>query len=635
MKKILTLTLTMVGLFLSTGSFAAIWGTLSVCVGSTTLLTHDSISTSGTWSSSNTAVATIGAPYAPYGVYINGISSGTATITFVGTAGTSTAVVTVSPMPAAITGGGSSFCVGSSITLADATSGGTWYSGSTYVATVGVTTGVVTGAHAGTTTIYYTVGGFCTVSTVVTVTGTPVGDSLTGPSTVCTGSTITLSSTAGGGTWSSSNPSVATVSGGVVSGVASGAAIISHTVTGTCGSSTAAHAVTVTSTTSPGTISGTLTVAIGSTTGLYDAVTGGTWSSSTPSVATISSGGVVTGVAAGTTTITYTVTGCSGAAYTTAVVTVTTPNCISGDVLFTGVPFYGMVKVWLIKYNPTTHMLSACDSTYAYSSTGTSAHYSFCGMGTDSFRVKAADDSMMSGTGYLPTYHTSSAYWNTATVIYHVSGTNDIGKDITMGYGTTTSGPGFIAGDVTTGANKGTSSIPAVGLLMYCVNNTTGAILQQTKTDATGHYSFSNLPVGEPYKIYPEAINYATTPYPAITLTSGAPSMSVASFVQHTISMTITPNGVGVNNVTAANAGISVFPNPTSGSLNVKWTAANAGNGTVVIADVTGRQVLTTTVDMNQANGNARINLAGIGAGVYMVSIKATGVNYNAKIVVE
>jgi uncharacterized protein YjdB len=632
MRKVLTLTLTLVALMLSTGSFAAIWGTLGVCVGNTTLLTPDSLSTSGTWSSSTPSVATVGLTTG----IVTGISAGTSTISWNGTSGLSTAIVTVSAMPPAIGGGGSPICAGATTTLTNAVPGGVWSSYVLYVATVDAATGVVTGSHAGTATIAYTVGGGCMVSTVVTVIGA-TSDSLTGPTAVCAGSTITISSILSGGTWTSSSPSIATVSGsGVVTGVAAGTAIITHAVTGTCGTTVSTRIVTVTSTTSPGTITGTTSVGIGFTTSLYDAVSGGTWSSSTPSIATISSTGIVTGVAAGTTTITYTVTGCSGPAYATTVVTVTTPNCISGDVLFTGAPLYGPVKVWLIKYNPTTHILSACDSTYVYCTTGTSVHYSFCGMGTDSFRVKAADDSMISGTGYLPTYHTSSPYWGTATVIYHVAGTNDLGKDITMGYGTTTSGPGFIAGDVTTGANKGTvDGAPVPDMLVFCVNNTTGAILQQTRTNAAGHYTFSNLPVGEPFKIYPEDMNYATTPYPAITFTSSSTSMTVANFVQHTVSMTITPNTTAVASVTASNTGISIFPNPASGTLNVKWSAVNAGNGTVVIADVTGREVLHSNIDMSAANGSARISLDGISNGIYMVSIKANGVNQNAKIEIQ
>ena len=52
-------------------------------------------------------------------------------------------------------------------------------------------------------------------------------------------------------------------------------------------------------------ITGSNSVYIGSTTTLTDATSGGTWSSSVPSVATVDANGVVTGVGTGTTNITY------------------------------------------------------------------------------------------------------------------------------------------------------------------------------------------------------------------------------------------------------------------------------------------------------------------------------------------
>lgn len=632
MKKVLTLAAIIIALFSTQSSFAAIYPTHTVCEGATLTLYDSSTggpSTGGTWSSSNTAVATIGATS---GV-ISGISAGTTIISFVGST-TSSVVFTVNPVPGAITGGGTAICVGSSgFTLSCTPAGGTWSSSSPGIAGVGVSSGTVGGYSAGTAIISYRLSTGCSATTVVTVI---TSDSLSGASSVCLGSTTTITSTIGGGTWTSSNPSVATVSStGVVTGVSAGTAFIDHTTTGTsCGLTYIAHLITVTSTTIPGTITGTTSVAIGSTTTLSSTTPGGTWSSGSTGIATISGFGVVTGVAAGTAVITYTVTGCSGPASTTATVTVTTPNCIAGNVLFTGAPFYGTVKVWLIKYNPSTLMLSAVDSAYIYSS-GSSASYSFCGMGTDSFRIKAACDSIYSTTGYIPTYHTSSAYWSAASVVYHVSGTYDAGKNITMLSGTPTTGPGFIGGSVTTGANKGTADgDPVEGMLIYCVK-TSGEILQFTTTNALGHYSFSNLPVGVSMKIYPEDINYATVPYSAITLTTAAPSLTVADFVQHTLSMTITPKTVTVGDIAAANTGISVFPNPASGKLNVQWNVVNAGTGTITVTDVTGRRVLTNNVDMTNGNGNTVLNLDGVNKGLYIVSIKANGVNYNNSIAVE
>src|SRR4029077_15145001 len=112
---------------------------------------------------------------------------------------TATTVVTVNPLPSAISGT-ATVCVGSTTTLSDA-GGGTWTSSTSSVATVVSGTGVVTGVSSGTSTITYTLGTGCTTTTVVTV--NPLPSAISGTATVCVGSTTTLSD-AGGGTWTSS-----------------------------------------------------------------------------------------------------------------------------------------------------------------------------------------------------------------------------------------------------------------------------------------------------------------------------------------------------------------------------------------------------------------------------------------------
>ncbi len=74
-----------------------------------------------------------------------------------------------------------------------------------------------------------------TTKIIVTVTRFDAGI-ITGPSSLCVGSTITLADTTSGGTWSSSNTAVATIgSSGVVTAIAGGSTIISYTVTSSCG----------------------------------------------------------------------------------------------------------------------------------------------------------------------------------------------------------------------------------------------------------------------------------------------------------------------------------------------------------------------------------------------------------------
>src|SRR6185369_4114710 len=110
------------------------------------------------------------------------------------------------------------------------------------------------------------------------------------------------------GTWLSSNTAVATVDGtGLVTGVSAGNSTISYTVTDGNGcTATVTAVVTITTLPTVGPITTTapsFDVCENSTIPLADATSGGVWSSSDPSVATINSSGVVTGIANGTTII--------------------------------------------------------------------------------------------------------------------------------------------------------------------------------------------------------------------------------------------------------------------------------------------------------------------------------------------
>jgi uncharacterized protein YjdB len=277
---------------------ASITGTLSICEGTNTTLS--STTTGGSWSSSNTSVATVGSAGT-----VNGVAAGNATITYTQGGCNTTVVVTVQAIPSAIAGA-LAVCEGNTGTLTNASSGGMWLSDNTAVATVGSSSGMVTGITAGTANVTYTVSTGCAVTAVVTVNGVP--GSITGTGTVCTGTTTTLSCTPAGGTWVTTTPSVATVGSatGIVTGVSAGTAVVTYSAGTGCYSTTV---VTINAT--PGTPAGTATVCEGATTTLTSAITGGTWSSSNTAAATVNSSGVVTGVAAGTADIAYILsTGC-------------------------------------------------------------------------------------------------------------------------------------------------------------------------------------------------------------------------------------------------------------------------------------------------------------------------------------
>jgi len=301
---------------------AAITGATSICTGRTVALSD--LITGGTWSSSDATIASIDAVSGT----ATGTGTGSATISYsapVSCGVTFTAVtITVNLSPAAITGI-SNICPGTTTTLSESISGGTWSSSNTAQATVN-TAGMLTVASAGTPVITYQLSTGCSTTATVTVNALPL--LITGTNSVCPGSTILLSDASSGGVWSSGATAIASAgSGGAVSGVSPGAALITYTLGTGC-----MRSVSITVNPLPAAITGGSTACPGAVTTLTDATSGGMWNSSNTAVASVGSGGAgsgVYGVAPGTATISYIITGTGCAA--AAVITVNPlPLAITG-----------------------------------------------------------------------------------------------------------------------------------------------------------------------------------------------------------------------------------------------------------------------------------------------------------------
>jgi trimeric autotransporter adhesin len=669
----------------TSSSISPISGTLSICTGTATTTLTDATS-GGTWSSSNTSVATIGASTGT----VYPVSGGTTTITY--TVGSSyvTAVFTVNPAPAAISGP-TTVAVGSTITLSDATPGGTWSSITPATGTVS-STGVVTGVSAGACYIKYTVGS-CYVAIAITVTTSTPPPAITGTMYVCTGTTRTLADATTGGTWSSSNTSVATVglTTGVVTGVSAGVTTITYATAG--GYATASFTVNA----SPAAISGSSSLCVGSSITLSDATSGGTWSSSGTSIASVTSGGVVSGVSAGVVNIyyvagtcgayksvtvnalptlsvttypnvclngeylavggaatyswsgpglscttctsvyivpsvstTYTVTGTSAAGCSSITLISANANRISGFITYSGVLSTDSLKVWLIHFNPTDSSITALDSMYTCMSGGT-PFYKFLSKPAGNYMVKAKLLRSVPGTsGYVPSYSLSTTHWYSAATVAHTSGADSL--HINMVYGTVPTGPAFIGGYVYAGAGRGTADAPVSGMMILLKDAVTGEVLTYTYTDATGAYSFSNLAFGV-YNVYPEEYVFNTIQSAPITLTASSESATGINFRQYLGSRIIKPMQTNsIKPITVA-GGLSVYPNPTNGMLNVKWDNQAIGSAEVIVADMAGRVVYKSTISINEAAGQAQADLAELNDGVYLITIKGDNIYYTSKLV--
>ncbi|NDC43047.1 MAG: hypothetical protein EBZ77_16110, partial [Chitinophagia bacterium] len=197
-------------------------------------------------------------------------------------------------------------CTGSTITLTDSVTGGIWRGSNPTVAAVAAGFGTVTGLTAGIDTITYIAPSGCVTKKVITVYNAP--RSITGTSSVCPGATTVLNNPTPGGSWTSANPSIATVSNtGIVTGVSANTTTISYTLFGSLCSATMPFTVNPL----PSFIQGTAAFCANATDSLFNLTRGGTWSVLPSSVASIDTGGVLTGISGGTANVTYTMpTGC-------------------------------------------------------------------------------------------------------------------------------------------------------------------------------------------------------------------------------------------------------------------------------------------------------------------------------------
>ena len=299
-------------------------GTATLTVASYT--PPDTTQTGITWSSSNPAVATVS------NGTVTAVGGGTAEITAASTANsavkksctvTVTAPLTgisLSPDPLSIRGLGNTGSFTVTYIPADTTQRVlTWSSSNTAVATV--SNGTVTAAGGGTAMITATsavnggISGTAVVNVVIPVTGITLDKSALSLTKGATGSLmvtyIPTTTTQTGVTWSSSNTTVATVSGGTVTAKALGTAVITAASVADP-TKTAACTVNVSVPIAGLSLPAAMTLGVGNAYLLTPAYTpsdttqtGVTWSSSNTTVATVLNG-MVTAKTAGTAIITAT-----------------------------------------------------------------------------------------------------------------------------------------------------------------------------------------------------------------------------------------------------------------------------------------------------------------------------------------
>jgi hypothetical protein len=276
-------------------------------------------------------------------------------------------------------------------------------------------------------------------------------------------------------------------------------------------------------------------------------------------------------------------------------------------------------KLWLIRHDSSANTLTAVDSIEM--NPGEFEYIFTNPIPGNNYLVKVKPVySVPPAYGFVPTYHDSSIYWNGATEIVH-TGSPSWG-DVWLQSGTQTSGPGFVGGNISQGAGKGTGTgVP--DMLVFLRTSINNKMIASTYTDANGDYSFNNIPAGS-YNVYPEEMNYTTTPSTTLNITAGQTNSTGVDFVQTDDEIKPTTE-LGISPV-SKNDGISIYPNPVSDQLFIENKTGRFNQFSIV--NTVGQVVKQGSLKQ----GNNKVETISIGSGIYYIIVNGADGSRSMKI---
>ena len=217
-------------------------------------------------------------------------------------------------------------------------------------------------------------------------------------------------------------------------------------------------------------------------------------------------------------------------------------------------------------------------------------------------------------SNYLPTYYTQSLTWNGGTDIQltpNLVGFTYIELIAGTNVGT---GPGFIGGLISQGANRGPGD-PIEGALVILYDANMNPI-GYTYTDANGDYSFDNLPYGV-YYVYVEELGLASSPV-QVTLSPTTPSMDQVHFDIETSSVRFT----STNEILSV-SDLKVYPNPVTDELYMQFELDQTLDADISIVNVTGQVLSNFQRTLNGGNNLIQVQTSELPAGIYTIFLKS------------
>lgn len=229
------------------------------------------------------------------------------------------------------------------------------------------------------------------------------------------------------------------------------------------------------------------------------------------------------------------------------------------------------------------------------------------------YRVKVAlNPGDPNYANFLPTYYGDDPMWFNATVVNQNSFPL---LNINMVPGTNSGGPGFIGGLISQGANRTTRNmVEGISVMLLDMNDNP---LDYAMTNASGEFSFDNIAEGT-YKVMVDMWG-KTTEFYTIEIAQGQTRVEDINFEFNDISVWRTGVATYVNPELKGLA--KVYPNPSSGLINVEMSLESSKDLRISLTNTLGQVVLDQTERFQAGKSVKNVNLTNFPKGIYQIAI--------------
>lgn len=434
-----------------------------------------------------------------------------------------------------------------------------------------------------------------------------------------------------------------------------------------------------------GSITGASSVCLGSNLSLSNSVSGGTWSSSSPGVASINASGLVTSVSSGTTVIKYLVTngsGCSDSTTKSISVNTSTSSSTSISICSNALPYIWNGNSYTSAGSYTVHLtnVNGCDSAATLqlnikAATSSTANASVC---VSSLPYNWNGNSYNTSGTYTLHFTNSVGCDSSAILVLNVLTSNNVNAGTITGPNSVCVGsnvaftnavPGGIwsitagrasinSSGVVTGTSAGTTSIKYTVGNGICTASTTKSITVNAVpaipsiafapgttgiSSAAGYctnktFTLLGSPAGGIWSgtggltinASSGVVNIGSIPGPiGVTYTYTNSNNCSSSRTISSTAVACSHRGVAYTSSSAKNEFV-IYPNPAKNYFNVNLTTIESG-AKITIVDLMGKQLQTQLLSI----GSNRIDISKLSKGIYTINVSGVDGITPQKLIVE